>query len=103
MDAGTSSPVGARACTNGLILSVLLDEANQVRGQMDSQPLGGSRPTTKWVPQEYVQHGCLLTVASDALPGDYVIEIGMSDAGMPDSLRLPMVASAGHVLDNRIA
>ncbi|HUV90574.1 MAG TPA: hypothetical protein VMY80_13040 [Anaerolineae bacterium] len=44
-----------------------------------------------------------MTVASDALPGEYVIEVGMCDAGMPDYLRLAMVASAGHVLDNRIA
>lgn len=102
VDAGTSSPVRGRGCTNELILSVLLDEANQVRGQMDSQPLGGSRPTTGWVPQEYLVDDNQLTVASDAPHGDYAIEVGMYDAGTPDFRRLPLVDSAGRVLDNRI-
>jgi mannosyltransferase len=80
----------------------LLDEASQVRGQMDSVPLGGARPTTGWVPPEYLRDEYQLVVDSDAPPGEYLIEVGMYDASTPDFRRLPLVDSEGNVLDTRI-
>ncbi|HUW96923.1 MAG TPA: hypothetical protein VMW58_14160, partial [Anaerolineae bacterium] len=84
------------------VFTHLLDEANHVRGQMDSQPLGGARPTTGWVPQEYLRDDYQLVVEPDAPPGDYVIEVGMYDASTPDFQRLPRIDDDGDVLDNRI-
>jgi hypothetical protein len=84
------------------VFTHLLDEANQVRGQMDSQPQGGARPTTGWVPQEYLRDEYQLILAADAPPGDYVVEVGMYDASTPEFRRLPLVDSAGSVLGNRI-
>ncbi|HUW94374.1 MAG TPA: hypothetical protein VMW58_01170, partial [Anaerolineae bacterium] len=84
------------------VFTHLLDENSQVRGQMDSQPLGGSRPTTGWVRQEYLRDDYQLVVQPDALPGDYLIEVGMYDASTPDFQRLPLVDENGNVLDNRI-
>jgi hypothetical protein len=84
------------------VFTHLLDGDNQVRGQMDSQPQGGGRPTTGWVPQEYVVDEYQLAVQADAPEGDYVIEVGMYDASTPDFRRLLLVDSAGSVLDNRI-
>ena len=80
----------------------LLDESSQVRGQMDSQPQGGARPTTGWVPPEYVRDEYQLAVHPEALPGDYLVEVGMYDAGAPDFRRLPLMDSAGNIVDNRI-
>jgi len=84
------------------VFTHLLDEANHVRGQMDSQPLGGARPTTGWVPQEYLRDDYQLVVEPDAPPGDYLIEVGMYDASTPDFQRLQLLDAEGSVLDNRI-
>jgi hypothetical protein len=84
------------------VFTHLLDEDNQVRGQMDSQPLGGARPTTGWVPQEYLRDDYQLVVQPDAPPGDYLVEVGMYDASTPDFQRLPRLDDEGHVVDNRI-
>jgi hypothetical protein len=84
------------------VFTHLLDENNQVRGQMDGQPQGGARPTTGWVPLEYVRDEYQLEVHGDAPPGDYLIEVGMYDASTPNLRRLPLVDDEGYVLDNRI-
>jgi hypothetical protein len=84
------------------VFTHLLDMTNQVRGQMDSQPQGGARPTTGWVPQEYLRDEYELTLEADAPPGEYTIEVGMYDASTPEFRRLPLLDAAGDVLDNRI-
>jgi hypothetical protein len=84
------------------VFTHLLDESNQVRGQMDGQPQGGARPTTGWVPQEYLRDDYQLEVHADAPPGGYPIEVGMYDASSPDFRRLPLVDDEGSILDNRI-
>jgi len=84
------------------VFTHLLDAENQVRGQMDSQPQGGGRPTTGWVQHEFVRDDYQLVVQPDAPPGDYLIEVGMYDASTPDFKRLPLVDSEGTVLDDRI-
>ncbi len=88
--------------TSYTVFTHLLDEDSQVRGQMDSVPIGGARPTTGWVSGEYLRDEYQLTVGADAPPGEYLIEVGMYDAATPDFRRLPLVDSAGNVLDNRI-
>ncbi len=88
--------------TSYTVFTHLLDGENQVRAQMDSQPLGGARPTTGWVPQEYIRDEYQLFIPTDALPGEYIIEAGMYDAATPDFRRLPLLDAEGNVLDNRI-
>jgi hypothetical protein len=84
------------------VFTHLLDVTNQVRGQMDSQPQGGARPATGWVPQEYLRDGYQLILAADAPPGEYVIEVGMYDASTPEFRRLPLLDAAGDFVDSRI-
>jgi hypothetical protein len=84
------------------VFTHLLDPADQVRGQMDNQPQGGARPTTGWVPQEYVRDDYQLTLAADAPLGEYTIEVGMYDAGTPEFWRLPLVDADGDPVANRI-
>jgi mannosyltransferase len=84
------------------VFTHLLDEGSQVRGQMDTLPLGGARPTTGWVPPEYLRDEYQLVVDSDAPAGEYLIEVGMYDASTPDFRRLPLLDAEGSVVDNRI-
>jgi len=88
--------------TSYTVFTHLLDEDSQLRGQMDSVPRGGARPTTGWVPGEYLKDEYQLTVDADAPPGEYLIEVGMYDAATPDFRRLPLLDAAGDVLDSRI-
>ena len=66
----------------------LLDGAGNVVAQRDSEPAGGSRPTTGWSPGERVtdNHGLLLP--TDLPPGDYTLRLGLYDAFDPQT-RLP--------------
>ncbi len=78
----------------------LLDEANQVRGQQDSPPERGLRPTYTWMPGEIVVDDMRFTVNPDAPPGSYQLEIGMY---LPSSgTRLPVTDPTGAPLGDRL-
>lgn len=88
--------------TSYTVFTHLLDRANRIRAQMDSAPQGGARPTTGWVPGEYIRDEYQLVVEQEAVPGDYIIEVGMYDPATPDFRRLLLLDSEGSVIDNRI-
>ncbi|NIN66257.1 MAG: hypothetical protein GTO63_16510 [Anaerolineae bacterium] len=88
--------------TSYTVFTHLLDGDSQIRGQMDSLPVGGARPTTGWVPSEYLRDEYQLVVDAGASPGEYSLEVGMYDAATPDFRRLLLLDAEGNVLDNRI-
>ncbi len=55
----------------------LLDASGALRAQIDSQPLAGARPTTSWLPGEYIRDPYRLSTPSDLPPGLYRLEVGM--------------------------
>ncbi len=59
------------------VFTHLLDAANRIRGQMDSEPLGGSLPTNLWTVGQVIQDNYALTVDADAAPGPHLLEAGM--------------------------
>jgi hypothetical protein len=75
------------------VFTHLLDTGERVRGQKDNPPVGGSYPTTLWVPGEVVVDEYAIQVQADAPPGAHVIEVGMYD---PRNVqRLPVVDPSG--------
>jgi hypothetical protein len=88
--------------TSYTVFTHLLDGESQIRGQMDSLPVGGARPTTGWVPSEYIRDEYQLVVDAEAPPGEYAVEVGMYDAATPDFRRLLLLDAEGNVLDNRV-
>jgi hypothetical protein len=56
--------------------------------QRDAIPANGARPTTTWVPGEYVADVYELTIPRDAARADYLIEVGMYDARTGQRLSL---------------
>ena len=58
----------------------LLDPANQVVAQVDSEPNGGARPTTTWRPGEIVEDGYGLAIPLATPPGRYPLILAMYDA-----------------------
>jgi 4-amino-4-deoxy-L-arabinose transferase-like glycosyltransferase len=58
----------------------LLDEANHVVGQRDSEPGGGALLTTLWQPGQAVRDNYGLPVHPATPPGSYRVEVGLYDA-----------------------
>jgi len=86
--------------TSYTVFTHLLDEADQIRGQQDNPPVGGSYPTTLWVPGEVVTDEYTLVVDADALSGGHVVEIGLYVA--ETGQRLPVLDETGQIIGGRI-
>ena len=73
----------------------LLNQENKPIAQKDDEPVGGARPTTGWVANEYIADTYTLNVTTDTAPGKYQIEIGWYDAKDPSWARLPVLDESG--------
>ena len=89
-----------RVGTSYTVFTHLLDGEERIRGQRDSLPAGGARPTTGWLPGEVIVDEYAFPVDADALPGDYILEIGMYDALTGE--RLPVVVEEARVPGDRV-
>jgi hypothetical protein len=78
----------------------LLDADNRIVAQMDSEPLGGTHPTTEWQFGEIVRDNYGLLIAPDAPPGEYLLEVGMYY--LPTLERLPVLDASGSVEGDRV-
>ncbi len=76
----------------------LLNTGGVLVAQRDSEPAGGSQPTTNWQPDTVIndQHG--LALPSDLTPGNYQIIVGLYDADDPNQ-RLPVARKTYVTLD----
>jgi hypothetical protein len=68
----------------------------------DGQPANGTRPTTGWIPGEYVADSHDLPIPGGLPPGGYVIEVGLYDAGVPNFPRLPILGDEGQEETDRV-
>lgn len=66
---------------------VQLIHEGRVLAQRDQLPLAGSRPTTGWLPGEYLADSYTLTVPADAPPGTYELIVGLYVAETGERLR----------------
>jgi hypothetical protein len=80
----------------------LLGSDGQVASGHDGQPEGGTRPTTGWVPGEYITDRHDVKVPDGLNPGDYVLEVGLYDAGAPSMPRLQILGEEGQPEGDRV-
>jgi len=66
--------------TSYTVFAHLLDAGGQVRGQRDNVPVGGTYPTTRWLPGEVVVDEYAIPIAAGAPAGEYSLEIGMYES-----------------------
>jgi hypothetical protein len=69
----------------------LLDAGDRPVAQHDGEPADGRRPTTGWLPGEYVVDAHRLTVPPDLAPGRYRVIAALYD---PDTLARPPASGA---------
>lgn len=74
------------------VFTHLLDPAGTLRGQMDSEPQGGSLPTDRWPVGSVIQDNYALTLAAEAPPGTYTLQVGMY--ALETGARLPVQGAA---------
>jgi hypothetical protein len=84
------------------VFTHLLDADSRIWAQQDGIPANGARPTTGWVPGEVISDEVQLAVDPQAPSGDYVIEVGLYDAGDPALPRLPVLDEADQPTDDRV-
>jgi hypothetical protein len=80
----------------------VLGPDGQVLTGHDGEPVLGTRPTTGWVPGEYVADPHDVFIPADLPLGDYVVEVGLYDAGAPRIPRLPILGDEGRVETDRV-
>jgi hypothetical protein len=80
----------------------LLDARNRIWGQRDSVPDKGQYPTTGWLPGEVVADEYEIAVDPVALPGEYLIEVGLYDVAQPGYPRLPVLDEQGQIIGDRV-
>jgi 4-amino-4-deoxy-L-arabinose transferase-like glycosyltransferase len=80
----------------------LLGPDGQVVTGHDGEPASGTRPTTGWVPGEFITDLHEVPVPADLSPGQYVIEVGLYDAGAPGMPRLPVLGKENQIETDRV-
>jgi len=84
------------------VFTHLLDANSRVWAHQDGIPVSGSRPTTGWVPSEVIRDEVQLAVDPQTPAGDYVIEVGLYDAGDPALPRLPVLSPALSTVEGEV-
>lgn len=80
----------------------LLGPDGRVAAGHDGQPAFGERPTTSWVPGEFVADLHEVPLPSDLAAGQYVVEVGLYDAGLTALPRLPILDEDGQIAADRV-
>jgi len=81
------------------VFTHLLDGQNVIRGQHDTTPVMGQRPTTGWAAGEVIVDPYEMPVSEDAVPGPLRVEFGMYDPATGE--RLPMTREDGSPIPER--
>ena len=72
------------------VFTHLLSPAGELIAQSDSQPVGGTRPTTTWAVGEEIVDRYALLVPAGTPAGDYTVQVGLYD--WRTGARLPLDA-----------
>ena len=82
------------------VFTHVIDANSNVVGQMDSEPVGGTRPTSEWKSGDKIRDTLALEIKSDTPPGQYTIEVGLYE--LANLKRLPVLGSDGKEKDDRV-
>jgi 4-amino-4-deoxy-L-arabinose transferase-like glycosyltransferase len=80
----------------------LVGEDGRVVAGHDGEPVRAARPTTGWVPGEFLADPHDIAIPADLPSGDYVIEVGIYDPGAPGMPRLQITGETGQAEGDRV-
>lgn len=81
----------------------VIGSGGQVIAEDNAEPAGGTRPTTTWVPGEYVADPHQVVLPAGLAPGAYVLEVGLYDPGARGSYgRLSVLDAEGQPATDRV-
>jgi hypothetical protein len=78
----------------------LLDEQGVIIGQSDGEPAGGSRPTSSWLPDEFIADRHSVRVQDDALLGPATLRVGLYDPATGE--RVPWIDAEGQIVGDSL-
>jgi hypothetical protein len=67
----------------------LVNAGGVIVAQSDGEPAGWSRPTTGWIPGEYIVDDHTLTLPPDLPPGEYQLRLGLYDPATKQRMSTP--------------
>ncbi len=77
----------------------LLDAAAQLAAQADGEPVNWTRPTTSWLPGEFLADAYLLPLPAATSLSGYQLAVGLYDP--TTGARLPVLPADGSLPDDR--
>ena len=78
----------------------ILNDQDQIVGQVDSWPLQGTYPTSQWSPGEIINDPIIVQLDSELISGPYKLYIGLY---LLETLRrLPLVDDDGNAMDDKV-
>ena len=80
----------------------LLGPEGWILAGQDDEPVEGTRPTTGWVPGEYVTDPHELLIPADLEPAEYTVAVGLYDAAIPGLPRLPILQNGSETGEDRV-
>ncbi len=78
----------------------LVDEQGVIIGQSDQEPASGSRPTSSWLPDEFIADRHSVRVQNNALLGPATLLVGLYDRATGQ--RVPWVNGEGQVIGDAL-
>jgi hypothetical protein len=67
----------------------LLDDAGNIRAQVDGYPAGGGAPANSWSAGEVIIDTQMLSIPADLPPSEYRLRVGLYDAATGERLLMP--------------
>jgi hypothetical protein len=78
----------------------VLNDRDQIVGQVDAWPVQGTYPTSRWQPGETIEDTYEIRLAGDLPPGDYRLQVGLYL--LATLRRLPVLDAQGRPIDDKV-
>ena len=78
----------------------VLNDQDQIVGQVDAWPVQGTNPTSQWQPGEIVDDAYEIQLAGDLPPGNYRLQVGLYL--LATLRRLPLLDAQGQPIDDKV-
>jgi 4-amino-4-deoxy-L-arabinose transferase-like glycosyltransferase len=92
----------AEFATSYTVFLQVIGEENRIWAQRDYLPKDWTRPTTSWLPGEYIMDESILTLSPDIPAGSYRLIAGLYDASNPAFPRLPVLDAQGGAISDYV-